>query len=283
MAKQTRKPAPAAPDKTPDKGQVRDTLPGLTVRHYCQGLGDCHLLTFRRESGDPFRILIDCGVHASVRGGSALMGEIVDDLKAATGGRIDVVVVTHEHWDHVSGFWTAAGAFADIQVGEVWMGWTENPEDADAIRLDRFRAQAVTALQGAAQRLAAADRDQPSGSRLEAGLDALMGFEFGAAGERVRAARDAVAALAGGRKPRYLQPQGTPFAPDGLPDIRVHVLGPHRGQAHGFGFAGDDARAVTLALQAGLAATSHPRAAERKGRCCRDSRFCPLPRRARWQ
>ena len=26
------------------------------------------------------------------------------DIEAETGGRIDVLVVTHEHWDHVSGF-----------------------------------------------------------------------------------------------------------------------------------------------------------------------------------
>ena len=43
--------------------------PAATVRHYCQGIGDCHLLSFPKADGTEFRMLIDCGIHSSVKGG----------------------------------------------------------------------------------------------------------------------------------------------------------------------------------------------------------------------
>jgi beta-lactamase superfamily II metal-dependent hydrolase len=50
-----------------------------------------------------------------------------------------VVVATHRHEDHVSGF--RAPAWDDVWVGEVWMPWTEDPknEEAAEIAIDRTR------------------------------------------------------------------------------------------------------------------------------------------------
>ena len=121
--------------------------PAVTVRHYCQGIGDCHLLSFPKADGTVFRMLIDCGIHSSVKGGPVIIDEIVADIKAVTGGKIDVLVVTHEHWDHVSGFSTAAEIFKDFTVGEVWMAWTENPAEPLAAQLDKYKGQALAALQ----------------------------------------------------------------------------------------------------------------------------------------
>jgi len=42
----------------------------VTVRHYCQGIGDCHLLKFPKQGGGDFFMLIDCGVHSSVPDGA---------------------------------------------------------------------------------------------------------------------------------------------------------------------------------------------------------------------
>ena len=42
----------------------RPGTPALTVRHYCQGIGDCHLLSFPKADGTVFRMLIDCGIHS---------------------------------------------------------------------------------------------------------------------------------------------------------------------------------------------------------------------------
>ncbi len=238
-------------------------LPAVTVRHYCEGIGDCHLLTFRGDDGSPFRILIDCGVHSSTTGGTDLVRDIVADLAAETGRKIDVLVVTHEHWDHVSGFLTAGDLFKDFSVGEVWMGWTEDPEDSDAIALDRFKGEALAALQGAALRLDGVRSASAYVGGLREGLQAVLGFQFGAAGERVRAARDAAARLSAGKPPRYLEPATAPFSLAGLPNLRIYVLGPPRSRtalrteekaSEMYALAGSAAGPLLKALGAGLAA-----------------------------
>lgn len=219
--KRARKPARSR------RAQDDGAFTGARIRHYCQGIGDCHLLRFTGEDGGHVFILIDCGAHSMVSGGSAKMRAIVDDIATVT-DRIDVLVVTHEHWDHVSGFLDAAEQFGRLKIDAVWMAWTEDPADPLARELDTFRGAAMAALQGAAMQL---DRPGASGAYmagLRDGLQALLGFQFGAKGEKVRAARNAAAALG---KPVYLGPETPPLALPGVPNLRVYVLGPPRDKA----------------------------------------------------
>lgn len=228
-AKRTRRKGTRSKAQASATAAVSQPAPKLTVRHYCQGIGDSHLLTFSKPDGSPFRMLIDCGVHSSVSGGSKLIREIAADIKEACGGKLDVLVVTHEHWDHVSGFLYAAEIFKTISVDEVWMAWSENPDDADAVALDKFKGVAITALQGASRRLdAEATDDKGFVAGLRDGMQSLLGFQFGAAGEKVRAARDAAAGLSKKQPPSYFGPETPPFMIPGLPNVRVYVLGPPR-------------------------------------------------------
>ncbi|MFK0688060.1 MBL fold metallo-hydrolase [Mesorhizobium sp. IMUNJ 23033] len=214
-----------------DAAVARAIKPAVTVRHYCQGIGDCHLLSFPTPDGSLFRMLIDCGVHVSIKGGPALVADIVADIEKATdGGKIDVLVVTHEHWDHVSGFLTSKDLFAGFEVKEVWMAWTENPADQQAVELDKFKASALTALQGVSQRLDAAQEPTAHLAGIRDGLRSVLGFQFGAAGERVRSARDAAAGLSKTR-PTYLEPGKPPLSIKELPNLRIYVLGPPRDKA----------------------------------------------------
>jgi hypothetical protein len=218
-ARQRTKDGTAKAAAAPNEGRV-------TVRHYCQGIGDCHLLRFPKADGGAFWMLIDCGVHSSVSGGSAMIDRIVADIATRT-THLDVIVVTHEHTDHVSGFLTAADGFGSFTVGEVWMAWTENPTDPQAQQLDKYKQQALAALQMTSRRL---DRAAGMGSHLSAlrtGLDALLGFNFGAKGDRVRASRDAAVKLANGRV-RYWEPTDPPITLADLPDLKIYVLGPPR-------------------------------------------------------
>lgn len=240
----------------------------VTVRHYCQGIGDCHLLRFPKPQGGDFWMLIDCGVHSSVSGGSATMAKIVDDISKQT-KHLDVVVVTHEHTDHVSGFLTAADIFKQhITVGDVWMAWTENPVDRQARELDKYKQQAVAALQSASHRLDSASTLSPHLTALHTQLDALLGFSFGAKGERVRAARDAAVARATGRV-CYLEPSDPPISIPGLPNLRVYVLGPPRdakllglteraSEMYGFRAGWPLERALSGALAASVTAADSP-------------------------
>lgn len=175
-----------------------------------------------------YRILIDCGVHLSVTGGPTLIDDIVADIKGVTNGKIDVLVVTHEHWDHVSGFLTSAEVFKSFSIGELWMAWTENPDDPDAIALDKYKGQALSALQGASRRLEAEPALSEHMSGVRDGLQAILGFQFGAKGDKVRAARNASIALAKKKPPPYFGPDTAPFSVPELPNLRIFVLGPPR-------------------------------------------------------
>src|SRR4051794_36065316 len=90
----------------------------ISVRMYRQGLGDCFLITIPRKTGGPFRMLIDCGIVLGAEGADAAIKKVVSDLKTTVDGKpkphIDVLVVTHEHWDHVSGFTQAQTTFDEI-------------------------------------------------------------------------------------------------------------------------------------------------------------------------
>jgi len=99
------------------------------VRMYCQGLGDCFLLRFETEKGKYFSMLIDCGIYKASPDAGKIMNEIVDDVVEETGGHLNVLVSTHEHWDHISGFSQALKKFHDMTIDEVWQAWTEDPKD----------------------------------------------------------------------------------------------------------------------------------------------------------
>jgi len=232
----TRRAASAAPDIAPAPapsgtaaGGTARAAGAVRIRFYCQGIGDCHLLRFEKPDG-PFWMLIDCGIHSSVPNGTQTIRDIVDNILTLT-KRLDVIVLTHEHWDHNSGFFSALDKFKQFEVGEIWLGWTENAADPQARELDKFKGEAMKALQGASQRL---DRAQGLTSYLagvQQGLHAVLGFNFGAKGEKVRSARDAAIALAPPGKVKFLEPSNAPFELPVAPKMRVYVLGPPRDKA----------------------------------------------------
>src|SRR6516164_10204265 len=176
-------------------------------------------------------MLIDCALHSSITGGTEKIKAIVDDIASVT-KRLDVIVLTHEHWDHVSGFLLAESKFKDFEVGEVWMAWTENPDDPQARELDKFKGGALTALHQASQQLDQVTGLGPHLSAVQCGLQALLGFNFGAKGEKVRSARDAAARLAEKSDVKYLEPKSPPISPPGIAkSVRIYVLGPPRDAA----------------------------------------------------
>src|SRR6476620_2918455 len=96
----------------------------IKVRMYKQGLGDCFLIGFPRANGKTFYMMIDCGVILGTPNAGDIMQKVVADIIATTGGHIDLLVVTHEHWDHLSGFLQARQLFPQLHVESVWLAWT---------------------------------------------------------------------------------------------------------------------------------------------------------------
>lgn len=193
-----------------------------TVRTYRHGLGDCHLVTLMGKNEATYRILVDCGVILGTPDAASKMTEVMDDVLKESTGRVDLLVATHEHWDHVSGFVQAADSFAKLKVGEVWMAWTENPEDKNAKELAASKGKALEMLHDSALHL------QQSGSTASPLFVSLAEFFGMAAGATTRDALEAVRGRA--KQPRYCDPADPPVE---LPnfDARIYVLGPPRDMA----------------------------------------------------
>ena len=214
------------PDSPSDPKIMTAPDSGVKIRMYRQGLGDCFLLAFATGVGRPFYMLIDCGVLMGTEGAADKMRQVAESLRASTGGRIDVLVATHQHWDHLSGFDQAREVFDQIEIGEVWVAWTEDPNNDLANRLRARRRAHLRALGGAAQALRAAGDDGKAGA-----LEAVLGFfgELGVDGRpsRIEAALDYV--LGRGKPPRYRAPGEVVGLPGGA--AHVYVLGPPQDQA----------------------------------------------------
>src|SRR5690349_18610005 len=97
-AKPVRQAAPKAPTQ---KLAAAAAPQAIRIRMYRLGIGDCFLLRLPRQDGTPFHLLIDCGIHMAESDGAQRIRAVAEDIRAECGGRLDVVVGTHEHWDHL--------------------------------------------------------------------------------------------------------------------------------------------------------------------------------------
>lgn len=104
----------------------------ITIRMYHVGFGDCFLLTFHYSSVDR-HLLIDFG---TTRQSQNYMNAIATDINNTCNGKIDAIVVSHRHKDHLSGFKTSddpdepysGDIIADLNPELVSLTWTEDPE-----------------------------------------------------------------------------------------------------------------------------------------------------------
>ncbi len=200
---------------------------GVSIRMYRQGLGDCFLLAFHRENDRPFFMLIDCGVILGTKDPSTILTKVVDHIHKTTNGNLDLLVITHEHWDHISGFVDAKPVFDQFKgkIAECWMAWTEKPGDDAALQLQSERRRRATALQAFADQY----RDSTTTTSVAAGrVDALLAFHAlgaakgsGTTSEALQNVRELVE-----REPEYLKPGGAPRELARLPGVRFFVLGP---------------------------------------------------------
>ncbi|MCZ2154355.1 MAG: MBL fold metallo-hydrolase, partial [Bryobacterales bacterium] len=134
--------------------------PGVRIRMYRPGLGDCFLLSF--GDGRAVRhVLIDCGVLTGTSGGAARLRAIAEHIANTTAsahrkpGGLAAIVATHEHWDHVAGFFHAEDIFRATPPEQVWVAWTEDPEQTIAREAKLDQRRMAAALQLAVEKLAA--------------------------------------------------------------------------------------------------------------------------------
>jgi beta-lactamase superfamily II metal-dependent hydrolase len=111
----------------------------IRLRAYAVGFGDAMVLTARRDDRQ-WRMLVDCGVHSSGTNPAHSIDEVIDDILAEAARddgcpHFDVIAASHRHRDHVSGF--TDPRWRDVSVGEVWLPWSEHPDDREAVEIRR--------------------------------------------------------------------------------------------------------------------------------------------------
>jgi beta-lactamase superfamily II metal-dependent hydrolase len=187
---------------------------------YNAGFGDCFLLTFPAPDR-PRKVLIDCGKHALSKTGpklSRIVQKVIEDLQEPAGPRVDILVATHRHQDHVQGF--AAPVWQDVTVGEVWMPWTEHPTDPVARDIcDRQSRKAAHLHRGVGlMALDAAERDY------------LLGYAGNCLTNTV-AMKRLHEGFQGAPRRRFLPEaaaEKSSFRTALLPGVEIYVLGPSR-------------------------------------------------------
>ncbi len=136
-----------------------------TVRMYrLNELGDCFLVTFAAGTSKT-RMLIVCGSFRNGAPSIARLSTIVGSIKSElAGATLDIVVGTHQHNDHVSGFVHCEDAFREIGVEQVWLSWLDDPNDAMARAIGKEHNNLKLRLAAARDSLDAALK-RPGGAR----------------------------------------------------------------------------------------------------------------------
>ncbi|HJZ97062.1 MAG TPA: hypothetical protein VKE70_11200, partial [Candidatus Solibacter sp.] len=209
------KPAPKATQK-----QAASRGPAnIRVRMYRVGFGDFFLLTVPGKNR-PAHILIDCGVHAANIGS---IDECVKDMMKETSNRLALVILTHYHADHMSGFASNYDDFAQFDVGAVWITNRLDPNNPDS---SKFMVQLTAVAQQLQLQLGAREDDAAVEAHHKV-ENALGVSENGGGGSNAKALK----LLQGGFKNKppvyYYQGGDTPILPDELKGIiTAEILGP---------------------------------------------------------
>lgn len=197
---------------------------------YNVGFGDAFLVLLP-SNGKQRRILFDCGSIQAAQ--DILMGSIVDRIIADVTDddgvpRIDVVVATHRHKDHISGFGNAK--WNSVEVKEVWMPWTEDPTDAEGRKIRDIQSSLALALNMSLAKpvvgLSAAELDARNRA-----LD-IVTNSLSLTNEKEM--KTLHSGFVGEPERRFLpiKPKadnnGRLLKTDVLPGVKIHVLGPSR-------------------------------------------------------
>ena len=232
----------------------------LRVRMYRVGFGDFFLLTVPSPDG-PQHILIDCGVHAANIGS---MPDCIADLCDVTQRKLALVVVTHNHADHLSGFATHDDVFSTFDVGAVWITNRLDPADGEVVR-QRHRIAAIAsdlALQFQLRLRMGLDEDAADVARQAlAKVENALGTGFGVAGGVNAMALDVVTRQFRNAPPVFYYEAGdAPVLPAALRGvIDAEILGPcPKALADDFG-ASDDKLAQYFAAAARSGASGSER------------------------
>jgi len=216
----------------------------VSIRMYCMGTGDCFVIKFLSGEAVKYTMMIDCG-SCQVNAGD--FKQYIDNLDEYVHHHIDLLVVTHEHNDHVNGFAKCADIFAhkNFTISNAWFAWTENPADPNghAKRLIEEREKAKQALNNVINHLKETENERKSNFEDSSHSSRLIDNDFAFSNglntlAQINLSEDASEkkSLPGmtkikkiltdkGTKIEYLEP-GQTITIDQIPEFKFHILGP---------------------------------------------------------
>lgn len=266
-----------------------------TVFAYQVGFGDCFLLRFTYPGAVNKFLLIDFGTTGLPEGvAKAHLLQVAEDIAQQCNGKLDAVIATHRHADHISGFATAERGpspgkiIRSLKPDVVVQPWTEDPKLAvdskGPVASKGFAGRA--AIRSLHQMQAVAAQVVDMVDRHERSLPKPLAAQLRFLGEDNLANASAVKNLASMSKKRvYTYHEGPSGLEEILPGVKIHVLGPptlHQSEAIRRQRSRDQAeywqlqlaRLTDGAAQVGQAAPLFPEAVAAKG--------SKLPASARW-
>lgn len=218
----------------------------VAIRMYRMGTGDCFTIKFMKGRTVSFKLMIDCGCW---QGDRSHIEPFVTELKRDVKDKVDALVVTHEHKDHVYGFEKCKDLFEDgqFETKQIWMAWTEEDGNTSVQKWKTDYGQKREALAYAADKLNGAvqlpDFSDQIGAHRESNKLLQRRKEFASilAGfsdlhsQGLNAAKEYVDGLAGMKIVKnnivtdtysYFKPGDVIENEPGLEGVRIYILGP---------------------------------------------------------
>ena len=209
----------------------------VRVRAYNVRFGDCILVSFKNGTADK-HILIDFGnAPGGVRGDGGLndvFAPVAQDLASVTGKRIDLLIMSHEHLDHMEGFYSQRTVFDQFDVGEVWMSAMSAPDYYTRFPHCEEEQRARLALHATAMRW---DREGRF-DRLPAPMRALVANNVLAIANKDRI--NYIRGLVPKKRIKYLSRRTRAVAVPSLgPGVKLEVLAPEKDASVYYGSGGE--------------------------------------------
>jgi ribonuclease BN (tRNA processing enzyme) len=211
----------------------------LTLSAYQVGFGDCFLLTFHypkhgAKVAFARHVLVDFGSSGLPKNAPAgHLLRVAKDIASECGGKLDAVVVTHRHSDHLSGFARRSDGkgtgdiLRALRPDVVVQPWTEDPKaQKDALSPTAKNDPGLAAVRSLTNMQAFAAAVVEESRQLQGKLGSRRLAQLAFLGEENLTNAAAVKNLMTMGKNFYVYHGSRSGLEKVLPGVKIHVLGP---------------------------------------------------------